>query len=65
MINFKEYKEKKAAGLVVAVAAGDSFAVATQKFDPVTGVELPDEVIGVNMVEVTYKNRNWWTRLQT
>ena len=55
MIDLKKYSEQKVAGLVEIVAAGDSFAVATKKFSPETGADLPDEVIGVNMQELLQK----------
>ena len=55
MINLKDYKDKKEKGLVTLVKAGDAYATAVKKFDPETGAILPDEVVGVNMVELTDK----------
>lgn len=54
-INIKKYQEKKEAGLVSLVKAGDSYAMATKKFDPEDGADLPDEVEGVHMKELTDK----------
>ena len=51
MFDLKNYQAKKAKGLVSVVKAGDAYAVATKKFDPETGVDLPDEVVGVNVKE--------------
>lgn len=55
MLNIKKYQEKKEAGLVSLVKAGDSYAVATKKFDPENGADLPDEVEGVHMKELIDK----------
>lgn len=55
MINLKKYSELKAKGLIKLVKAGDSYATATQKFDPENGADLPDEVVGVHMKELTEK----------
>ena len=53
MINLKDYNEKKEKGLISLVKAGDSFATATKKFDAEDGADLPDEVVGVSMKELT------------
>jgi len=55
MIDLKTYKDKKEKGLISLVKAGDSYATATNKYDPETGTDLPDEVVGVNMEELTEK----------
>lgn len=55
MIDLQKYKEKKEAGLVSLVKAGDSYAMATKKFDSENGADLPDEVVGVHMKELTDK----------
>lgn len=52
MFDIRNYQLKKAKGLVSVVKAGDSFAVATKKFSPETGENLPDEVVGVNIKEL-------------
>lgn len=57
MIDLKKYSELKAKGLISLVKAGDSYATATQKFDPENGADLPDEVVGVNMTELTDKKK--------
>ena len=54
-IDLKDYQEKKEKGLVALVKAGDSYATAVKKFDPETGADLPDEVLGVDMQELTDK----------
>ena len=53
MINLKDYNKKKEKGLISLVKAGDSFATATKKFDAEDGADLPDEVVGVSMKELT------------
>ena len=54
-IDLKRYSELKEKGVVGLVKAGDSYAVAYKKFDPSTGEDLPDEVLGVNMKELQDK----------
>ena len=57
MLNIKKYQEKKEAGLVSLVKAGDSYAMATKKFDPENGADLPDEVEGIHLKELTDKKK--------
>ena len=55
MIDIKNYKELKEKNAVSLVKAGDAYAVAYKRFCPETGADLPDEVLGVNMTELTDK----------
>ena len=57
MIDIKNYQELKEKEAVSLVKAGDSFAVAFKKFDVATGEDKPDEVLGVNMEELTDKKK--------
>lgn len=56
-IDLKSYQELKEKNAVSVVKAGDSYAVAYKKFDESTGEDLPDEVLGVNMKELTDKKK--------
>ena len=55
MLDLKNYQELKEKNAVSLVKAGDSYAVAYKKFDESTGEDKPDEVLGVNMKEITDK----------
>ena len=56
MIDLKNYNEKNLAGLVtISKITADTFAVATKRFNAENGVELPREVIGGNVKELTDK----------
>jgi len=55
MIDLKKYQELKTKSLVSLVKAGDSYAMATKKFSAEDGTDLPDEVVGVSMGELTEK----------
>ena len=57
MLDLKNYQELKEKNAVSLVKAGDSYAVAYKKFDESTGEDLPDEVLGVNMTELTDKKK--------
>jgi len=58
MIDLKNYKTLKEKNAVSLVKAGDSYAVAYKKFDEATGEAKPDEVVGVNMQELTDKKQS-------
>ena len=56
MISIKDFSDKEAKGLVALVRiTADALAVSTKKFDPETGTELPEEVVGGNIQE--YKDK--------
>jgi len=56
MINLKDFTEKEAKGLVTLTRiTEDALAVSTKKFDPETGLELAEEVVGGNIKE--YKDK--------
>lgn len=56
MIDIKNFTENEAKGLVSLVRiTEDALAVSTKKFDPATGEELAEEVVGGNISE--YINR--------
>jgi len=57
MLDIKNYQELKEKNAVSLVKAGDAYAVAYKKFDEATGEEKSDEVIGVNMTELTDKKK--------
>lgn len=58
MIDIKNYQELKKKNAVFLVKAGDAYAVAYKKFDVTTGEDLPDEVSGINMQELTDKKQS-------
>ena len=56
MISIKDFTEKEAKGLVTLTRiTEDALAVSTKKFDPETGLELAEEVVGGNIKE--YKDK--------
>ena len=56
MISVTDFNEKEIAGLVTLVrVTDDALAISTKKFDPTTGLELPEEVVGGNIKE--YKDK--------
>ena len=56
MINLTDFTEKETKGLVALVrVTTDALAVSTKKFNPETGEELSEEVIGGNIKEYTDK----------
>lgn len=57
MINLKDYQDKKKQSLVFSIKAGKDYAITTKKFNPDTGADLPDEVIGVKMIELIDKKK--------
>ena len=64
MINLTDYQELKTKKAVSLVKAGDAYAVAYKKFDESTGENKPDEVIGVNMQELTDKKQSLQNEIQ-
>ena len=55
-IDLKNFTEKESKGLATLVRiTEDAFAVSYKKYDQNTGEELPEEVIGGNIKEVTDK----------
>lgn len=56
MIDLKDFTDKEAKRLVTLVrVTDDALAISTKKFDPSTGEELSEEVIGGNIKEYTDK----------
>jgi hypothetical protein len=54
--NLTEYADKKANGwITIQKIDANDFAIGTKRFDPNSGVELPQEVLGVNLAEVDKK----------
>jgi hypothetical protein len=52
MIDLKNFNEKEEAGLMTLVrVTEDALAISTKKFDPTTGEELAEEVVGGNIKE--------------
>lgn len=50
-MDYKNYVDKKAKGLITLSKVGDAFAVSTKKFNPETGDEMAPEVLGVSVTE--------------
>jgi|GEM_PF-2867525 len=56
MLDLHNFAEKEKAGLATLVRiTEDALALSYKKYDPTTGEELPEEVIGGNIKEVTDK----------
>lgn len=56
MIDLKDFSDKETKGLVTLVrVTNDALAISTKKFDPTTGEELAEEVVGGNINE--YKDK--------